>query len=202
MESTQAKKTVLGLKMPTDQRWAAIAQRNLQELLTDHAYCEQKAASNAISLIVKYPEYPDMVAEMTRIAREEMEHFGQVHQKLLDRGFTLGRERKDPYVNDLATLVDRSGSKEQAMVDRLLFAATVEARSCERFRMLSETVEDEDLRNFYYDLMVSEADHYKVFLGFAKQHGKGVDVDQRWSTFLDHEARVIQRYGKDSTMHG
>ncbi len=198
----EAQKTVLGLKMPTDEKWAEIARRDLEELLTDHAWCEQKAASNAISLIVKYPEYPDMVEEMVRVSREEMEHFGQVHQKIRERGFTLGRERKDPYVNELMDFVRKSGRKEEILVDRLLFAAAIEARSCERFRMLTETVEDEDLRRFYYDLMVSEADHYKVFLGFARKYGEGVNVDERWGEFLDHEARIITRYGKGRTMHG
>ncbi|MFB6306639.1 MAG: tRNA-(ms[2]io[6]A)-hydroxylase [Flavobacteriales bacterium] len=193
---------MLGLKMPTDERWARMAEGNLEELLTDHAYCEQKAASNAISLIVNYPEYPEMVDEMVKISREEMEHFGLVHQKIRERGYNLGKERKDPYVHDLMKFLKKDGSREQVLVDRLLFAAMIEARSCERFKLLSEKVNDSDLRKFYYDLMVSEANHYRVFLNFARKYGKNIDVETRWKEFLEYEASVINNYSKKETMHG
>ena len=193
---------MLGLKLPTDPRWVNIVEKNIEEILTDHAYCEQKAASNAISIIVRFPEYPDIVAEMTAICREEMEHFGMVHQKLLDRGYNLGRERKDEYVNDLLKFINKGGTRIQQLVDRLLFAAMIEARSCERFRVLSEHIEDEDLRTFYRDLMVSEANHYTAFLGFARKYGKGMDVEARWQDFLDYEAGIIAKYGKKETVHG
>ena len=188
--------------MATDPRWVNIVEKNIGEILTDHAWCEQKAASNAISLIVKYPQYPDLVEEMVNISREEMEHFGMVQEKILERGYELGRERKDPYVHDLMAYIRRGGTETEILVDRLLFAAMIEARSCERFRLLSQEIDDEDLRQFYHDLMVSEATHYTTFIGFARKYGKGVDVDKRWEEFLEYEAEIIQNYGKQETIHG
>ncbi len=193
---------MLGLKLPTDPRWINLVEKNIEEVLTDHAWCEQKAASNAISMIVHYPELPDLVSEMVKIAAEEMQHFGQVHEKILERGFTLGRERKDPYVNDLISFIRRGGNHQQRLVDRLLFGAMVEARSCERFRLLSLEINDADLREFYHELMISEATHYTTFLSFARKYGKDTDVEGRWQAFLDHEAEIIQNYGKSETIHG
>lgn len=193
---------MLGLKMETDPRWVNIVEKNISEILTDHAWCEQKAASNAISLIVRYPEYPDLVSAMVEISREEMEHFGQVQQKIIERGYELGKERKDPYVHDLIQFIRRGGSYEGQLVDRLLFAAMIEARSCERFRLLSQKINDEDLRQFYHDLMVSEANHYTLFIRFARKYGKSVDVDKRWEDFLAYEAKIIKNYGKEETIHG
>ncbi|MEN9303434.1 MAG: hypothetical protein RL264_1863 [Bacteroidota bacterium] len=196
---------MLGLKMATDPRWVNIVERNLEEILVDHAFCEQKAASNAISMIVQYPHYTDLVQAMTAICQEEMEHFNLVHNKLLERGLQLGFERKDPYVNDLAAYLrenKKGGSKASHFVNQMLFAAMIEARSCERFKILSEQLEDEDLRSFYRGLMESEARHYTTFLGFARKYGTGVDVDQRWQEFLDFEASLMEKYGKSETMHG
>jgi tRNA-(ms[2]io[6]A)-hydroxylase len=198
----EKKKVMLGLKLPTDPRWVNVVEKNIEEILTDHAYCEQKAASNAISTIVRYPEYDDVVEEMVRISREEMEHFGMVHEELRKRGLSLGRERKDPYVHDLAAFIKQGGNKEQQFVDRMLFAAMIEARSCERFRLLSENISDEGLRDFYYELMASEAEHYATFIGFARKYGTGVDVEKRWQEFLDFEASLMEKYGKKETMHG
>ncbi len=197
-----AESVMLGLKLPTDPRWVALVESNISEVLTDHAWCEQKAASNAISTIVRYPGLTDLVEELTRIAMEEMEHFGMVVEKIKARGWTLGPERKDPYIHDLAAFIKKGGSKEEQLVDRLLLAAMIEARSCERFKMLSERIDDEDLQVFYHDLMISEAQHYTTFIGFARQYGGRVDVDARWQAFLAHEAHVIQQYGKKETMHG
>jgi tRNA-(ms[2]io[6]A)-hydroxylase len=193
---------MLGLKLPTDPRWVNNAEKNISEILTDHAWCEQKAASNAITLIVRYPEYPEMVQEMTRIVQEEIQHFQQVHDIILKRGFELGRERKDAYVNDLLEFISKGGSKEQQLVDRLLFAAMIEARSCERFRLLSEHIQDAELAAFYRELMISEAEHYTTFITFARTYGTGVDVDKRWRDFLAYEAQVIQKYGTHETIHG
>lgn len=198
----ERKKVMLGLKLPTDPRWVNIVEKNIEEILTDHAYCEQKAASNAISTIVRYPEYPDVVEEMVRISREEMEHFGMVHDELQKRGLKLGRERKDAYVADLAGFIKQGGSKQQIFVDRMLFAAMIEARSCERFRLLSEEISDLELRSFYYELMASEAEHYATFIGFARKYGEGIDVDKRWNEFLEFEASLMEKYGKTETMHG
>lgn len=198
----ERKKVMLGLRLPTDPRWVNIVEKDLEEILTDHAYCEQKAASNAISCIVKFPEYPDVVDEMIRICNEEMTHFGMVHEELKKRGLKLGRERKDPYVHDLMDFIMKGGSREEQFVDRMLFAAMIEARSCERFRLLSENISDEGLRDFYRDLMESEAEHYATFLGFARKYGNGIDVEGRWKEFLDFESGLMNRYGKSQTMHG
>lgn len=194
---------MLGLKLETDPRWAALASGNIAEALTDHAWCEQKAASNAISLIVTFPEYTDLVAEMTKIAIEEMTHFGMVHEKILRRGFVLGPERKDNYVNELYGFMRRGHRRQLVLVDRLLFAAMIEARSCERFKVLAENVPDDDLRGFYKDLMVSEAGHYTTFLGFARRYGESVEaVNARWQQWLEHEGNVIRNYGRRETIHG
>lgn len=191
----------MGLKLKTDQRWVRLAEENLPELLTDHAWCEQKAASNAISMMIAYPELSEMVDHLTEIAREELEHFAQVHQKITARGWTLGRERKDAYVNDLLAYI-RKGARETVLMDRLLFAAMIEARSCERFRLLSTQVADEELRQFYHDLMASEANHYTVFLNMARQYCGREATDTRWQQWLAYEEEVIVRYGQDATMHG
>ncbi len=196
---------MLGLKLPTDPRWVNIVERNVEEILTDHAYCEQKAASNAISMIIQYPQYPDLVEAMVLISQEEMEHFGMVHQKMMERGMTLGFERKDPYVNDLADFLRKhksGGPKASHFVNQMLFAAMIEARSCERFKILSEEIDDADLRDFYRSLMESEARHYTTFLGFARKYGQGIDVDARWQEFLEFEAILMIKYGKTETMHG
>jgi tRNA 2-(methylsulfanyl)-N6-isopentenyladenosine37 hydroxylase len=196
------KKVLLGLKLPTDPRWVNVVEKDLSEILTDHAYCEQKAASNAISVIVKFPEYTDVVKEMVRICNEEMSHFDQVHDEIIKRGFQLGKERRDEYVHDLLGFIMTGGSREKYFVERMLFSAMIEARSCERFKILSEEISDPDLRQFYRDLMESEAEHYATFIGFAKKYGHGIDVDARWKEFLDFEASLMEKYGKKQTMHG
>jgi tRNA-(ms[2]io[6]A)-hydroxylase len=193
---------MLGLKMPTDPRWVNIVETNIQEILSDHAWCEQKAASNAISIIVKNPHLPDLVTELTTIAREEMEHFEMVHEKIKDRGLSLGYERKDEYVRDLAGYIKKGGTPTDNLVGNLLFSAMIEARSCERFRILSEEISDPDLKVFYRELMESEANHYTVFLGLARKYGGREKVDARWADFLAFEAELIGKYGKKETMHG
>ena len=193
---------MLGLKLPTDPRWVKLVEANISEILTDHAWCEQKAASNAISTIVRYPDLSDMVEELTAIAQEEMAHFGMVLEKIKARGFTLGHEQKDDYVGQLSKFIRRGGSREGQIVDRLLFAAMIEARSCERFKMLSERISDPDLAEFYRELMISEAGHYTTFLRLARKYGGGIDVDARWQECLDFEAAIIQNYGTKETIHG
>ncbi len=190
------------LKLPTDPRWVNIVEQNIEEVLTDHAYCEQKAASNAISIVIKYPEKSDLVNTLLEIAREELEHFQRVHDKLLQRGFVLGRERKDEYVGLLYAFMRKGGSRTQQLIDRLLFAAMIEARSCERFKVLTENIRDEDLRAFYHELMISEANHYAVFINFARQYAEGEDVDARWQEWLDYEGEIIKGFGKKETVHG
>jgi tRNA-(ms[2]io[6]A)-hydroxylase len=193
---------MLGLKMATDPRWVNIVEKNIEEILIDHAYCEQKAASNAISLMVNYPDFTDLVTEMTLIAQEEIAHFGLVHNKLLERGYTLGSERRDPYVNDLRKFIRKGGSLEQNFVTKMLLGAMIEARSCERFKILSEEINDEDLRGFYRSLMESEARHYMSFIKLAKQYAPNTDVDSMWQEFLEWEAELVTSYGKSETMHG
>ncbi|MCU0360204.1 MAG: tRNA-(ms[2]io[6]A)-hydroxylase [Bacteroidia bacterium] len=194
---------MLGLKLETDPRWANIAESNLSEILTDHAYCEQKAASNAISIIVGYPYHSELVDELLKLAQEELKHFEMVHQKIKSKGFTLGFERKDHYVNELYKFMRKGYSKEIVLIDRLLFAAMIEARSCERFKILSEQLQDTELSDFYRELMISEAGHYTTFIGFARKYGEGVeDVNKRWQQWLDFEAGLIKSYGKQETIHG
>lgn len=193
---------MLGLKLATDPRWVNIAASNIEEILTDHAWCEQKAASNAIYIIINNAEKPELVEEMTNIAIEEMEHFKMVLNIIKERGLTFGRERKDDYVNDLIKFCKKDGSRNDALIERLLFAAMIEARSCERFRVLSQNIKDPELAKFYHDLMVSEAGHYTTFLKFAKQYAGKTDVDKRWKEWLEYEATVIAKYGKKETIHG
>ena len=193
---------MLGLKLPTDPRWVDIVEENINEILTDHAYCEMKAASYAMSLIMKYPNNSEIVDQMTELSREEMKHFQMVHNLIKERGLKLGKEKKDFYVHDLMKFIKRGGSEEMVLVDRLLIAAMIEARSCERFLTLSENIKDKELSKFYYDLMASEARHYTLFLKLAKKYGIGVDVDARWKEFLAEEAEIIAGYGNEKTVHG
>ena len=193
---------MLGLKLPTDPRWVNIVEKNVEEILTDHAYCEQKAASMAISLIIGFPEKSELVKEMIALSREEMGHFNMVHEKILERGWTLGRERKDEYVIKLMKFFPKGGSRETHLIHKLLYAAMIEARSCERFRLLSEEISDPDLSEFYRKLMASEANHYTMFLKFARTYGKREEVDQKWQELLDYEAEIMKDLGKKETMHG
>ncbi len=183
---------MLGLKLLTDPRWANIAESNLEEILTDHAWCEQKAASNAIFLITNNSEHLDLVQKMAEIAVEEMEHFKMVTDIIEKRGYTLGRERRDDYVGQLMKFCKKDGSRNTSFIDRLLFAAMIEARSCERFRVLSKNIKDEELAKFYHDLMVSEATHYTTFLNFARKYAEDVDVEKRWAEWLEYEGQIIQ----------
>jgi len=193
---------MLGLKLPTDPRWVNIVEKNIDDILTDHAYCEQKAASTAISLIVSFPEYTGLVQELTALAREEMGHFKMVHDRIVARGQTLGRDRKDDYVVALLKFFPKGGSRTTQLVHRLLYAALIEARSCERFRLLSEELEDKDLAEFYRKLMVSEAGHYTMFLNFARQYGDRAEVDRKWNDLLEYEAEIMKNLGTRQTVHG
>lgn len=193
---------MLGLKLPTDPRWVNIVEKNIDEILTDHAFCEQKAASTAISLIVTFPEYPDLIQEMIALSREEMGHFKMVHDRILARGKTLGRYRKDEYVIALMKFFPKGGSRSEQLVHRLLYAALIEARSCERFRLLSEQLQDEELADFYRKLMISEAGHYTMFLKFARQYGNREEVDKKWEALLVYEAEIMKGLGTAETVHG
>jgi len=199
----KAKKVLLGLRLATDDKWAKLCENNINSILNDHAWCEQKAASNAISVITKFPMHTDLVEALTKIAIEELEHFDMVLEKMKDRGVKLQYECKDNYVGELYKyMLSEGGSKENQLVSRMLFSAMIEARSCERFRLLAEKLTDPDLVKFYRTLMISEAHHYTTFLKFARKYGGDIDVDARWQEFLDFEGEVIKRYGIVETMHG
>jgi tRNA-(ms[2]io[6]A)-hydroxylase len=182
---------MLGLKLPTDPRWTDIATKNIDDILIDHAYCEQKAASNGISLIVHFPEKEKLVEVCTQIVAEEWSHFERVLEKLKDRGYQLGHKRADEYAVKLNQLERKGGSRERQLMDKLLISALIEARSCERFKLLSENIEDEDLKKFYYELMVSEAGHYTTFLDLAKEYSPEAEVKKRWQEFLEAESEII-----------
>ena len=198
-----SERTILKLQLPTDPLWVKnVVESNIQEILTDHAFCEQKAASNAITLIVQNPNLSDLVQEMAALVQEEMDHFKRVHDIILERGYILGRERKDDYVNELRRFIITGGGRSAQLIDRLLFSAMIEARSCERFKVMAEHIDDQQLSEFYHELMISEATHYSTFTRLAKKYADGIDVDKRWKEFLNYEAQVIQNYGKSETIHG
>jgi tRNA-(ms[2]io[6]A)-hydroxylase len=193
---------MLGLKLKTDPRWVTIVASNIEEILTDHAWCEQKAATNIITIITYNSEHVDLVTDLLEIAKEEIEHFQMVHNIIKERGLTLGRERKDHYVNELFKFMRKDGSRNDAFIDRLLFSAMIEARSCERFKVLSQNIEDKELAAFYRELMISEAGHYTTFLKFARKYTEKVDVDKRWAEWLEFEGELITNYGTKETVHG
>ena len=185
-------KFTLGLNLPTDPRWTDIASKNLEDILIDHAYCEQKAASSCISLIVQHPERTELVEMLTPVVAEEWAHFERVLEKLKERGYTLGRQRTDEYVNALNKVMKKGGSREDQLVEKLLVNALIEARSCERFKQLWRNLKDEELQKFYYELMVSEAGHYKNFLDLAKTYLPEEKVMNRWDELLRQEAKIMK----------
>ena len=187
--------TMLHLQLPTDPRWADIAGKNLEDILVDHAYCEQKAASTCISLIIHYSDYPNIVDTLTPIVAEEWSHFERVLDQLKQRGFALGKMRKDDYVNKLIKHIRRGEARERQLIDKLLICALVEARSCERFKLLWQQLEEEDLQKFYYELMVSEAGHYTTFISLAREVADREVVDKRWQELLAIEAEIIASLG-------
>lgn len=193
---------MLGLKLKTDPKWVNIVEANISEILTDHAWCEQKAATNALYIVINNSERQELVTDMLALAKEELDHFEQVHEVIKERGLSLGRERKDSYVNELAKFMQKGGSRNEALIDRLLFSAMIEARSCERFKVLSENIKDEKLAAFYRELMISEAGHYTMFLKHAKAYSEKTDVDKRWKEWIEYEGTVIENYGKEETVHG
>lgn len=185
-------KTVLGLQLPTDPRWVNLAEISLEDILTDHAYCEQKAATSCITLIQRYSEKEKLVSELAPIVTEEWGHFRLVLAELQKRGLKLGRQRKDEYVNALMTFQIKGGAEQVTMLDRLLIFALIEARSCERFKRLSEGLEDEYLRQFYRRFMESEAGHYTLFIDLALTYIPEDMVRNRWKQWLVFEATVMQ----------
>jgi tRNA 2-(methylsulfanyl)-N6-isopentenyladenosine37 hydroxylase len=183
--------TTLGLSLPTDPRWVNIAEMNIGDILTDHAWCEQKAATSCISLIVQYSEKTELVNVLTPVVAEEWGHFQRVMKELTKRGLTLGRPRKDLYVNALQAQVRPSRDYHENLMERLLLNALIEARSCERFKLLSEHIADVSLRKFYHELMVSEAGHYRNFIELAETYVPADRVRTRWKELLTTEAEIL-----------
>ena len=193
---------MLGLQFETETSWAEIAKDNLQQILTDHAFLEQKAASNAVSIIINYSEETELVKEMSNIAIEEMQHFKMVHLLMVKRGMVLGREQKNDYAIRLQKFFNKTKDRTNALVQRLLVAALIEARSCERFKVFSENMEDEELSKFYNNLMVSEANHYTTFLQFARKYQDRAIVDEKWNALLTFEAEMMKERGNLAKIHG
>ncbi|RYY72086.1 MAG: tRNA-(ms[2]io[6]A)-hydroxylase [Chitinophagaceae bacterium] len=185
-------KNILGLKLPTDPRWVNLAEIQLEEILTDHAYCEQKAATTCITLITKNSEKELLVQELSPIVTEEWGHFRQVLAELKKRGLKLGRQRKDIYVNKLLQFQKKDGSPTDRFLDQMLIMALIEARSCERFKRLSEGLDDEYMRNFYRKFMESEAGHYTLFINLAEHYIDKKIVRKRWQEWLDHEKLLMR----------
>jgi tRNA-(ms[2]io[6]A)-hydroxylase len=182
---------MLGLKLPTDPRWVNLAEKSIEEILTDHAYCEQKAASSGISLVISFPYLDDLVEQVTDVVEEEWGHFKMVLDELKNRGLKLGFQRKDLYVNELNKRIKNNGTKDEMLMDKLLILALIEARSCERFKLLSVYCDDLELRKFYKKLMVSEAGHYRMYLDLAKQYLDKEKVEKRWEEILTIEGEVM-----------
>ncbi|MFT4739078.1 MAG: tRNA-(ms[2]io[6]A)-hydroxylase [Cyclobacteriaceae bacterium] len=185
-------KTTLGLNLPTDPRWVDIAEKQIEDILVDHAFCEQKAATSCISLIVQYPDKAELVAALTPVVAEEWAHFERVLDQLTKRGFALGMPRKDEYVSKLSAVVRKGGSREQQLVEKLLMNALIEARSAERFKLLWKHIQDQELSSFYYELMISEAGHYNNFIDLARTYMDEVYVKARWKEFLEAEAEIVK----------
>ena len=181
-----------GLKLPTDPRWVNLADKNIEDILTDHAYCEQKAATNCITIIQMFPEFDKVVDELMPIVTEEWGHFRMVVDQLKKRDMSLGRQRRDEYVNQLQSNIIQGGSREHQIVERLLVAALIEARSCERFRLLSNDISDDELKEFYRKLMISEAGHFRLFLDLAMDILPKEKVMARWEEYLEKEAVILQ----------
>lgn len=183
---------MLGLKLPTDPRWVNLAEKDLEEILTDHAYCEQKAATSCISLIQQFPDKEEMVRELAPIVTEEWGHFRMVLSELDKRDLKLGRQRKDQYVNKLLAFQKKGGSREDRLLEKLLVCALIEARSCERFRLLSLHIAEDELKEFYHKFMVSEAGHYRLFIDLAKKYSGEEKAKARWEEYLEYEAKIME----------
>jgi len=193
---------MLGLQFETETSWAEIAKDNLQQILTDHAFLEQKAASNAVSIIINYSEETELVKEMSNIAIEEMQHFKMVHLLMVKRGMVLGREQKNDYAVKLQKFFPKTRDRTDALIQRLLVAALIEARSCERFKVFYENMGDKELKKFYKNLMVSEANHYTTFLNFARKYQDREIVDKKWKALLNFEAELMRARGEVAKIHG
>lgn len=193
---------MLGLQFETETSWVAVAKEGLQQLLIDHAFAEQKAAANAMSITINYSEETELVRDMMDIAIEEMEHFKMVHELMIARGMVLGQATKNDYAIKLQKFFNKTHDRNEALVQRLLVAALIEARSCERFKVFADHMEDEELCTFYHELMISEANHYTLFLGYARKYMDKDLVDQKWNALLAFEAQMMKGRGDSAKIHG
>jgi len=199
-ESTKQK--MLHLKLPTDPRWINIAEMQIEDILTDHAYCEQKAASSCISLILRFFDLPELVDTLTPVVSEEWGHFERVMEQIRKRELRFGEPRKDEYVMKLQGFVKKGGDRWQQLTEVLLLNALIEARSCERFKILSKNIQDKELQSFYYELMISEAGHFVTFIELARKYQKPEKVNSRWQEWLTFEAEVLKEIGvRGDRMH-
>lgn len=192
METVERGKRVLGIDLATDPRWVNLAELDLEEILSDHAYCEQKATTSCISLIQRYPEHTELVKELMPIVTEEWGHFRLVVAEMTKRGMQLGRQRKDQYVNRLRDFMKRANNREEKLLHELMICAMIEARSCERFRLLSLHISEDELKEFYHRFMVSEAGHYKMFLKLAKLYFTEEVALKTWKDMLEFEAALLE----------
>jgi len=183
---------MLGLQLPTDPRWVNLAEKSLEDILTDHAYCEQKAATSCISLIQLFSDKDELVRELAPIVTEEWGHFRMVLHELDKRKLKLGRQRKDEYVGALLNFKKKGGSREGHLLEHLLICALIEARSCERFRLLSLHIADDELKQFYHKFMIAEAGHYRLFIDLAKKYSGEEDTKKRWDEYLAYEAEIMK----------
>ncbi len=193
---------MLGLKFETETSWVTVAKDGLQQLLIDHAFAEQKAAANAMSITINYSEETALVKDMIDIAIEEMEHFKMVHNLMVERGMVLGQASKNDYALNLQKFFPKTKNRDEALVHRLLVAALIEARSCERFKVFADNLEDQQLSDFYKDLMISEANHYTLFLGYARKYMDRTIVDEKWEGLLAFEANMMKERGGIARIHG
>lgn len=193
---------MLGLQFETGTSWAEIAKNDLQQILTDHAYAEQKASANATSIIINYSEETELVQEMALIAIEELEHFKMVHDIMVKRDMTLGRAQKNDYAIHMQGYFPKTKDRLESLIQRLLVAALIEARSCERFKVFADNMKDEELSKFYLDLMVSEANHYVTFLNFARKYQDRKIVDEKWKGLLTYEGEFMKKRGVTAKVHG
>ncbi|MEE6186425.1 hypothetical protein PIECOFPK_02625 [Mycovorax composti] len=193
MDLSQDTKNILGLQLPTDPRWVNLAEISLEAILTDHAYCEQKAATSCISLIQRYSDKEKLVIELAPIVTEEWGHFRLVLQEIHKRGLKLGKQRKDEYVNALIDFQSKGGHPDDRFLDQLLTMAMIEARSCERFKRLSEGLNDPYLAKFYRRFMESEAGHYTLFIDLAETYLPKEKVRKRWAEWLEHEVEIMKQ---------
>jgi len=193
---------MLGLKFETETSWVDVAKNGLEQLLIDHAFAEQKAAANAMSITINYSEETELVRDMMDIAIEEMVHFKMVHELMVARGMVLGQATKNDYAINLQKFFTKTHNRDEALVQRLLVAALIEARSCERFKVFADNMQDEELKKFYHDLMISEANHYTLFLGYARKYMDKSIVDKKWNDLLAFEAEMMKNRGGAAKVHG